>query len=1098
MLRMTAFPTPRNFRYCGFILLVILSQTLSAQFYNGYEMQFGKNRVQYDERFWSFMKYKNFDTYYYLGGLDLAAFTGRTAGKDLEEIEHLFDYKLDGRIQFVIYNKLSEAKQTNIGLETDDVNNNTGGITRIVGNKVFLYFTGDHEKFRRQIRAGIARVLIDQIMYGGDVKERIQNSALLTLPDWYINGLVSYVSKNWDVEIDNRLRDGIVSKKYLKFNHLTGYDAQVAGHSIWKYIIDTYTESSVSNLLYMTRVNRNIESGFMYVLGLNIKELSKNWKDAMLSIYAQSDANRDSVSAKGLIRKPKPTILYSQLRTSSDGRYSVYVSNDLGKYKVKLFDSEKRRTKRILKSGYRSYTQETDLSFPVIAWHPTGKLFSMIRERRGFLWLGTYSLESRKYEEGKLFNFEKVLDFAYSDDGLLLVMSAVQKGQSDIFVYNLRTRTFEQITKDFYDDLHPRFINHSSAIVFSSNRINDTLEVDKKAILPGRTNFDVFFYDYKTKSTVLRRITNTPDFNETQPMAYDSSHIAYLSDENGIVNRYLANLDSALAFVDTVEHYRMIVENYPLTNYSRNIVSQDVNFTRSSLSQIFYKDGRLRLKVDRISKPVLSSNPFPRTLFRNEESRKSNAPVPSIDTDNPASDPSQQVVPSTVDSNKVDIDNYIFQSDFPKSKSKKEKRREAESKNEQEAIAALPVVVNQDSLDAILPKQRNYETAFSSTYFVSQLDNTLLNQSYQLFTGGGAIYYNPGLNGFFKLGISDLMEDFRITGGFKLAGDLNSNEYFLSYENLKNRFDKQITFYRQALLLSEYGAKLHSHEMRFQGKWPFSDVSAVRGSVAYRNDRLVALATDYNSLRFPNLYLHWVSGRLEYVFDNTLPTGVNLFNGTRLKVFGEYYKQADISKTGMVVLGTDIRHYQKIHREVIWANRFASGTSFGEERIIYYLGSTDNWLVPRFNNETPIDFSQNYYFQALATNLRGFEQNIRNGNSFALINSELRVPIFRYLLNRPIKSDFIRNFQVVGFGDIGTAWNGKSPYDSTNALNKKVIFQQPFLVTITSQNEPIVGGFGFGLRSRLLGYFLRADWAWGVENREVLPYRFYFSLGLDF
>ena len=41
-------------------------------------------------------------------------------------------------------------------------------------------------------------------------------------------------------------------------------------------------------------------------------------------------------------------------------------------------------------------------------------------------------------------------------------------------------------------------------------------------------------------------------------MQYDSAHIAYLSDENGIVNRYLANLDSALAYVDTTEHYRMI------------------------------------------------------------------------------------------------------------------------------------------------------------------------------------------------------------------------------------------------------------------------------------------------------------------------------------------------------------------------------------------------------------------------------------------------------------------------------------------------------------------------------------------------------------
>lgn len=73
-------------------LFLLLSVSASGQFYNGYEMDFGKNRVQYDDRFWTFMKFKNFDTYYYLGGLELAAFTGRTADKDLEEIEKLFDY----------------------------------------------------------------------------------------------------------------------------------------------------------------------------------------------------------------------------------------------------------------------------------------------------------------------------------------------------------------------------------------------------------------------------------------------------------------------------------------------------------------------------------------------------------------------------------------------------------------------------------------------------------------------------------------------------------------------------------------------------------------------------------------------------------------------------------------------------------------------------------------------------------------------------------------------------------------------------------------------------------------------------------------------
>ncbi len=1087
----------KTFLYFFFFLgiLILHVSKSSAQFYNGYEMQFGKNRVQYDDRFWSFMKWKYFDTYYYLGGIDLASFVGRNAEKDLADIEKLFDYKLDGKIQFIIYNKLSEAKQTNIGLETDEMENNTGGITRVVGNKVFLYFTGDHEVLHQQIREGLARVLIDQIMYGGDVKDRIQNSALLSLPDWYINGLVSYVSVSWNVNLDNRIRDGIISKKYLKFNHLSGNDAVYAGHSVWKYIVDTYTESSVANLLYMTRINRNIESGLMYVLGLNMKDLTLNWTTAMKSRYENSDNGRDSITSVSILKRSKPNLFYTQLHTSPDGRYSVYVSNDLGKYKIKLFDHEKKKTKRILKSGYRSYTQETDVSFPVIAWHPTGKLIGIIREKKGKLWLGTYTLETNKYIEGQLFNFEKVLDFSYSHDGQTIVLSGVQKGQTDIYVYNLRTRTYEQITKDFYDDMNPHFIDNSRAIVFASNRTEDSLKNDNKKQSLSGLGYDIFYYDYRGKSSVLHRITSTDHINEVQPMQYDSANISYLSDENGIVNRYVARLDSALSFVDTIEHYRMIVDNYVVTDYPRNILYQDINQTQSRVSEIIFRNGKYHLYVnDAEEQRSFSQNTLPKTLFRNESLQKKEVKTEKI------AEPEKPVVteieapPPPVDSNAVDIDNYIFQSDFPKSKSKKEKKSKL---TELFTIKKDSAKADPDSVVFKLPKQRNYETAFSSTYFVAQLDNSLLNQSYQLFTGGGAIYYNPGLNGFFKIGITDLLEDYKITGGFKLAGDLNSNEYFLSYENLKKRFDKKITFYRQVLHIDPF-AKLNSHELRFTGSWPFSDVSSIRGSVAYRNDRLAILSIDYTTLNMPNEYLNWGSTRVEYVFDNTLKTGVNLYNGTRLKVFGEYYKQIDKENTGMVILGTDIRHYQKIHREIIWANRLASGTSFGKERTIFYMGSTDNWISPTFNYETPIDYTQNYYFQALATNLRGFDQNIRNGNTFALINSELRVPIFKYLLNRPIKSDFIRNFQIVGFGDVGTAWSGSSPYDSTNALNRKIYSQTPFVVTIISQNEPIVGGFGFGLRSKILGYFLRADWAWGVQNREVLPSQFYFSLGLDF
>ena len=163
------------------------------------------------------------------------------------------------------------------------------------------------------------------------------------------------------------------------------------------------------------------------------------------------------------------------------------------------------------------------------------------------------------------------------------------------------------------------------------------------------------------------------------------------------------------------------------------------------------------------------------------------------------------------------------------------------------------------------------------------------------------------------------------------------------------------------------------------------------------------------------------------------------------------------------------------------------------------MGGVDNWLFPKFNNSIPVATDKGYTYQTLATNMRGFDQNIRNGNSFFVFNTEIRLPVFRYLANRPLRSDLLNNFQVVGFGDVGTAWTGPDPYSKENSLYTRVIHQNPITITIENQVEPIVGGFGFGLRTRLLGYFIRADWAWGVEDYEVRKKSvFYLSLSLDF
>ena len=200
----------------------------------------------------------------------------------------------------------------------------------------------------------------------------------------------------------------------------------------------------------------------------------------------------------------------------------------------------------------------------------------------------------------------------------------------------------------------------------------------------------------------------------------------------------------------------------------------------------------------------------------------------------------------------------------------------------------------------------------------------------------------------------------------------------------------------------------------------------------------------------------------------------------------------------MTVVGFDVRQYLKVHRDIILALRIGANTSFGGRKIIHYLGGVDNWLFGRKVGIAPIDFSQNYFYQTTATPLRGFFINARNGGTMAVATAELRWPIFKYLINSPIKSDFIKNFQLVAFSDIGSAWNGLHPYSEENKFNEQVVTQNPLTITIDSNREPIIYGYGFGVRSRLLGYFMRADWAWGIDDGIVLPAVFYFSLSLDF
>jgi len=1077
--------------------LLMLPLASHAQFYNGSQMPFGKSRVQYGDFLWTYYRFNDFDTYFYLNGKELAIYTARYAKEILPELEQIYETRISDKIQFVIFNSLTDLKQSNIGLVSDQ-QYNIGGITHIIANKVFIYFDGNYNNFEKQIKAGMARVLIDQSIYGGSVGRQITNATLMNMPTWYIDGLVSYISEEWSTEIDNHVRDGIISGRYRKFNHLTGNDAMYAGHSIWKYIADKYGKQAIPNIIYLSRISRNVETGFLYVLNISFRNLVKEWYESYREQYSNSDQGRIMPTAQHLQKKVKKNVVYDRVRLSPDGRYVSWVSNQAGQARVWLYDVRSDKAKRIYRQGQR-LDEKTDYSYPLMEFHPNGRILALITERKGEIRFYQFNLETGEKTWQFIYGYQKIIDFSYSSDGRDLVMSAVRKGQSDIFVFNVASSASDQITKDVYDDLNPAFIRNSKQIVFSSNRPFDTLAEDPvlaKTGLPA--NHDLFLYDYNDKkSKDLRRITNTPNASEYQPIEYKPGYISFLSDENGIQNRYLARFDSVITHVDTAAHYRYFTRNFPMTDYARSIVSHNASWKSGKIAEIVETGQKqsVYLYDQPKASEVLTEKPE-LTKYMDQLMLSSSVAKPAEDAKFP--EPEEKIT------RKRFVNVYVGEPEYDASDSTinlQQYKLPDGSKAQDNGRFRENTGKYKDGF--VIPKQRNYNVEYTINDLVSQIDFTFLSSSYQPFSGGyGPIFLTPGLNAFFKIGLSDLLEDYRIVAGVRLDFNLVNNEYVLSIANLKHRLDREIYFHRQSIeQTSLYSiVRYRIHELHYILKYPFNPLLSIKGTASLRKDRGIFMSTDQYNLRQPDENRYWASMKGEFTYDATRQLGLNLYDGIRFKLFGEYYYQleGDEKNTNMSVIGFDFRHYLPIHRNFIWANRFATSTSFGKSKLIYYMGGVDTWLTPKFTREAPIDYSQNYAYQTLATNMRGFYQNVRNGNSFAVINSELRFPIFSYLANRPIRSDFINNFQLIAFGDFGTAWTGLTPYSDDNALFTRVISTGGLLITVREQRQPFVGGYGFGARARLLGYFLRADYAWGVEDLVINKPVFYISLSLDF
>ena len=415
----------RPLRWAALLLVGgAVTGSLNAQ---GTQETFGQNRVQYKDFEWQYYESEHFVTYFSKGGQDLGRFASQMAETDLVEIEALLDYRINRSINVIVYNTIGDFNQSNIG-SAAGVAYNTGGRTTIIGNKVFVYFDGSHESMRRQIREGIARILISNMVFGGNLQEIVQNAVLLNLPEWFVEGLVAYIGEEWNPDLDDQLRDGMLSGRYEKFNKLTGEDARFAGHSLWYFISENYGVQNIPNLLYLIRVNRSLENGFLFVLGSTVGQTVEEWQAYFQAKYAQEQIERTQpTDAVRIDKRYRKRFTYHSPTLSPNGKFFAYVTDDEGRFKVRLMElgeDSKGKARKVKKGGFKTRNLATDFSYPVMAWGPKSQQLAIIFEKRARTRLLVYNVETGEKEEREIARFQKVQSARFTPDQRKLVISA--------------------------------------------------------------------------------------------------------------------------------------------------------------------------------------------------------------------------------------------------------------------------------------------------------------------------------------------------------------------------------------------------------------------------------------------------------------------------------------------------------------------------------------------------------------------------------------------------------------------------------------------------------------------------------------------------
>ena len=1100
------------------VLFIGLLPEARAQFD---QERFGKNRIQHKNMEWSFYSSNNFEVYYYDGGQANARMAIDYLESQFDRITQMIGYVAYTKPKVFIYNSRADLLQSNLNLNKDEFT--VDGQTFFSKLLTEVPYPGEWPEFKEELVFGVSKAIIEEMLYGSTIADAFQSNLINSFPEWFIDGAALYLAKGWSQEMDDFTRHYLKDNNKPRLYRLRAEEAGLVGQSIWNFIVEKYGRRYISSILNLSRINRNEENSIANTIGVNYRVFSEQWRAYYTTINEPvfenfRGINEDRIIASTKNRRPG---MINNVKFSPDGSNLAYVTNTNGKYRVVVRDLQTNMERTLYRGGFNADDQRPNFTSPVIAWRDTSSL-AIATFKRGITTLRLRSIDGRSHDKIFLRNITQIMDLDFSSNGRTMLLSAISNGRRDIYTLNMRGQG-RRLTNDIFDNITPAFLNDST-IIFASNRTDlpDTVINSRIFDVDNLPHYYNLFKMEVTDTIVTTRLTNANARNY-HPRILNRNFILHLSDQSGIMNVSRYGLGNTVSSQVSAFNKSLVTFDYsPRTGQWAYAVQDGIQ--NSLVVEPFPNMDQFTPSTPRVQ--LTQAKQLSQRISTRREKREDPAPekapiVEKLDTEETKVDTTvninleeilgiklepQDTVPTrtgTIATDNlrferrggIDTDNYVFDT-VP----------EVASRPTRLAGPGRSTV-----LDAYRQQTMQKRVTGPNTY-VPRFIASSLNTSFVVDPLRG---FGLSLNA----EMTDLLDNHSFRGGIMAALDFKSgSDVFFEYEYLKQRIDIRGRFDRRALLWDE---SLESYQRYVLTKaeiglsYPFTVHTRFYAAPFVAQTQYFNLNADsiIRGGEGPDnrLDVNYAGGRAELVVDRTRQLGLYLEQGFKGKIGFVHYQGLNNSQRSFSNAYMDFRNYQKISKNITLATRLFAGSFFGNNPQTYLVGGMDNWLFNRFYQppanrpepspvRNPEGRENSDILFAEFVDLRGYDYDEIRGNNVVTFTAELRIPLFSYLSRGNIASNFVKNFQLIGFYDVGSSWSEAAPWERVNDQNTEVIDTEgsPFKITLNNFNNPWLQSYGAGLRTVLLNYYVKLDVARPIRNYTVEKPRFYVTLGYNF